>query len=530
VKKKHTIVVSDLHLADAEPIHEARLLWKKFRQDQYFIDDSFQGFLKYLQTHINDKGQDQCLELVLNGDIFDFDSIIKTPEKAGYKITPWEKKFGLDSTQEKSLYKMQQIINDHAKWFLALSKFLLEGNSIVFVIGNHDIELYWPMVQKLIVEAILGGIGGIQQNAVLETFRPQIRFCEFFYISNGDTLIEHGHQYDPYCMAVSPIHPIIKSRGQFKIRLPFGNLANRYMVNQMGLKNPHSDESFVKSAKEFVIFFFRYEFRTQPFMIFTWLIGAIKTLYTSLGEGFRPSVKDPLSYDDRIKKLADRSNAPVGVVLALRENHEHPAVLRPFKILRELWLDRALFLLFIVWACWQIFTTTALFASVSLWWFSIPLFIALPFFFYYAHGVQSDVRRYAGRSIQRAPMSALLAGVRRIVHGHTHHEAHLSIHEIEYLNCGTWSPRFLDVECTKPKGEQNFVWIKADDGERKARLMIWRHQTNEVVEVEGPVAWSEWHAHKFHGGIKKIATASIFGDDEDDEPPQPGEGLGHGKQ
>jgi UDP-2,3-diacylglucosamine pyrophosphatase LpxH len=468
----HSLIVSDLHLADAGEIDTKRPLWKKFRRRDYFIDRDFSLFIK----HMSEKLQGSEIELILNGDIFDFDSITAVPEKSLFSIAKYERTLGMESSENKSLYKIEAIIRDHALWFDTLSEFIHAGHHVIFVIGNHDIELYWPLVQRAIADRL---------HLTAEQMQ-RLRFCDWFYISQGDTLIEHGHQYDPYCMAVNPIYPIIKKQGEYKIRLPFGNLANRYMVNGMGLKNPHSDDSFVKSVMEFVTFFYKYEMRVQPFMIFTWFFGALRTLITSINEGLYPSQKDPLMFLDRIKQIAMRANCTSDEVLAMRENHAHPAVHRPFMVLRELWLDRAFLLMLIVWGCWQIFTTYYLFIGTSVWWFIVPLLVAIPFFIYYAHGVQSDVRKNAMKAFTHAPLSAKTVGVKRVVHGHTHVETHFMLDDIEYLNTGTWSPRFRDPECLFPFGEKHFVWIDGANN-RNINLFIWKN--NSIIPwSDGPVA------------------------------------------
>ncbi len=458
----HTIAVSDLHLADAEPVHEHNPLWKKFRRKDYFIDQTFAAFLKAMTNEVNGAP----VELVLNGDTFDFDSITALPLSDDFELSYIEKRVGVDSIQDKSLFKINLILRDHHLFVEALSDFIKDGNYLVFVIGNHDAELYWPKVQKAVIDAL----------NLPENLKHNVRFCEWFYIAQGDTLIEHGHQYDPYCLILDPIYPLIKKKGQFKIRLPFGNLANRYMVNQMGLKNPHSDDSFVKSVREFTNFFFEYEMKTQPFMLITWLVGSLRTLFTSINEGLYPTIKDPLTLEDRLKQIAQKANTSIPVVLALRENHAHPAVHRPLMVLKELWLDRAFLLAIIVWGCWQIFTTSNVFVNVSLWWFLVPLMASLPFFLYYAHGVKSDVRKNASKALKRAPLSAKTCNVKKVIHGHTHLEGHLFIEDIEYINTGTWSPRFRDAECEMPYGEMHFAWINGEK-KREMGLFVWRNSS-----------------------------------------------------
>ena len=49
---QHTVVVSDLHLTDAEPVDPRRPLWKRFKQRDLFIDESFARFLEYVHREV----------------------------------------------------------------------------------------------------------------------------------------------------------------------------------------------------------------------------------------------------------------------------------------------------------------------------------------------------------------------------------------------------------------------------------------------------------------------------------------------
>src|SRR5690606_38747561 len=147
--------------------------------------------------------------------------VMSLPKDPGFKVSYIESKTGLGSEEQKSLFKTKVILEEHHVFMDALQEFLHQGNRVVFIIGNHDIEFYWPSVQKEIIKRI--------------TSNPQqeqrVLFCEWFYVSQRDTLIEHGHQYDPYSMCLDPINPIISHKKSYKVRVPFGDLANRFIVN-----------------------------------------------------------------------------------------------------------------------------------------------------------------------------------------------------------------------------------------------------------------------------------------------------------
>lgn len=457
----HTLVVSDIHLADAEPLHPRNPLWKGFKQSHHFIDSSFKAFLDCLQARI-----DEPIELVLNGDIFDFDSVMAVPKDSPIRFTWLERLRGLSSEEPKSRFKMKIILESHPIWFQALKDFITAGNRVVFVIGNHDLELHWPSVRQDILSYL----------DLPEEKKGDVKFCEWFYISNQDTLIEHGNQYDAYCLCSNPIHPLIKKGSKIIVRLPFGNLAGKYMVNGMGLMNPHATNSYIKETVwEYLVFYFKYVIRTQPFLLWTWFWGAFVTLAYSLSEGFLPAMSDPLTVDARIEDIANRSNASVLMVLALKEVHVHPAIFNPLKILRELWLDRAILLGIIFFGSFQFATFLNVFAHFSFWWFVGLVVLLMPLFIFYARSVRSEVEITQEAAFELAPLSAQITKVKRIVQGHTHLEKHSRVEGVEVLNTGTWSPAYRDVECTQPFGRKCFAWIKPGNpgGSRVAELYEW---------------------------------------------------------
>ena len=456
----HTYVLSDIHLSDAEPHDPRRPLWKRFKRADLFVDPTFERLLQDIRAR-HAPGE---VELVLNGDIFDFDSVMTLPPKGRFKTSWLERARGLAPESHKAVFKMEIILRDHARWVAALADFVRAGHAAVFVIGNHDLELHWPDVQATL-RAALG---------LTEAEQARVRICEWFYISNGDTLITHGNQYDSYCLCQNPVNPTIRGAGEPRIRQPFGNIAGKLMLNGMGLFNPHVDGSFIKSIREYIDFYFRYVMRVQPLLMFSWLWTALATLVVSLREGFLPALTDPLTLEDRVAGIAERSRADPATVRALAALHVHPAIFNPLKILRELWLDRALLLLIIAWASFQVGTMLNLFADASLWWTGVVAAVLIPPFLFYARGVISDVVEVERTIRERLATAAHIAGVERVVMGHTHRELHGHADGVEYLNTGSWSPAFDDVECQIPSGRKCLAVLRPDEsGARTATLCGW---------------------------------------------------------
>ena len=158
------LVVSDLHLADGNTILEG-------------FGDYQQAALEGLLQATNPGrplGQTDDIELIINGDCFDF------------LVTPPYHLHG-SSNSATALNKVEKIIAAHGPFFEALRQFLsLAGRRVTFITGNHDIELRFEPVRKRILEAI-----GEAKDA------EAITFCSTrFYRPLPDVYIEHGNYYD----------------------------------------------------------------------------------------------------------------------------------------------------------------------------------------------------------------------------------------------------------------------------------------------------------------------------------------------
>lgn len=467
-----TAVISDLHLSEAEPVNLRFPLWKKFKTRQFFFDDIFENFLK----HIEEKAQGAPIELILNGDIFDFDSVMALPEQPTFHVNWLERHRGLFPRQERSRFKIEKILKDHADFMQALREFILRGHRVVFVIGNHDLELHFPEVQDEVLQAL----------KLPDKMTEQVRFVEWFYISNQDTLVEHGNQYDPYCLCEDPINPFARGYNYIYLKLPFGNLACRYISNGMGFFNPHVDTNYIMTLSEYIKFFFKYIWKAQPGLVFTWLWGSLATLVHASFDRLSAPIRNPLRIEDRVSLIAKKANAEDRMVRELKELFADPAASDPMLLARELWLDRAFIVLIAFFLIFQLMVFVRSVYEASFFWAFIPLFALLPFFLFYSKSISSLVSSYKEPDDRVLAMASAITKVKRIIYGHTHITRHEIIGSVEHLNSGCWSPAFLDVECTKPLDQKTFIWIyPGENNSRQAELMRFLDGKSEVI---GPMA------------------------------------------
>jgi Calcineurin-like phosphoesterase len=175
---KVVYVVSDLHLGPGWlPSGELDPL------EDFTADAEFAQFLTVIGT------MGSPVELVIAGDFLE--SCQTLPE-----IGLASPEDSLGSTEAESIRRTKVILGQsperstgHPRVFAALRRFMMEGNSITIIAGNHDIDLLWDGVWALVFDAIYPpGAWG------------DLRLVDYSYRlgdgERGRVYIEHGHEHD----------------------------------------------------------------------------------------------------------------------------------------------------------------------------------------------------------------------------------------------------------------------------------------------------------------------------------------------
>jgi len=158
------LIISDLHLADGHPVLDG------FGDNQ---QSTLEGLLNAASPN-GPLGHAQDVELIINGDCFDF--LVTPPHDTGGTMNA-----------SLALEKLNSIIAAHHAFFEALRIFIkLPGRHITFLTGNHDVELCFAQVRARIYEAI-----GVEKGSQALYFCPTR-----FYRPLPDVYIEHGNHYD----------------------------------------------------------------------------------------------------------------------------------------------------------------------------------------------------------------------------------------------------------------------------------------------------------------------------------------------
>ena len=238
-KGADTYIVSDLHLS--EGIQPGSL--RASRLEAFFYDEEFRNFCQSIIKRSSERGRTAVL--VLNGDVFDFLSVLKTPEEGIHgPLTRTDREFGLGYTEADSVWKMGLIAKGHPLFFDGLASVLAAGHQLAFIRGNHDLELFWPGVQASIEESLEAALGRIGHTEHLSRAHSAVSFHDWFLYEEGRYWIEHGNQYErsnAVQYGLNPIQPPEYHRhGAFQLDYPIGSIFVRYVYNKLRLIDPYT--------------------------------------------------------------------------------------------------------------------------------------------------------------------------------------------------------------------------------------------------------------------------------------------------
>ena len=173
------IVLSDLHIG-AGRVDQGNLL------EDFVQDDALIGLISQLEEESQTRGLP--MELVLNGDIFEFWQVPAVEENESYVPSKrYAARRYLRTREEDSCRRMRLIIQGHPSLFAVLARFIQSEaprRTLTIIKGNHDVQLHWEGVQTIIRQAL--GATKERYDLVLLPSRS---------ISREGVYIEHGSEY-----------------------------------------------------------------------------------------------------------------------------------------------------------------------------------------------------------------------------------------------------------------------------------------------------------------------------------------------
>ena len=501
------IVISDLHLSVGYNDQTGRYS----RNEDFFFDEEFKRFLEYLQ-----KAKSPKKHLIIAGDLFDFLQVdgCKTKEldeKGGvpFKITPKERKFGLGTEEDKTVWKLGVIAKGHNVFFQALGNFLSKGNRLSIITGNHDIELYWKKVKKELVNRIIEFKNSQVTNQQIE---DRIDFYPWFYYDKDyKTYIEHGNQYDRLNSFQYFLHPLLED-GSDKLWLPFGSFFVRYFFNKLEASNPFADNikpptKYMRWAwKEDKLQFLKNIFLYLPTMIRVFLKGG------KLSKAKKELLEK--ENDKQLDELAQKFGLPSDAVTKI-----YSLKARPFtrnKLLNILTFSTFSFIIIAIIVSIVLFFPFKRSLQTSLYSFGlliVPIARWVLKFFqkdpfkktlvkvleWIQKHLKVPIAEWVLKFLQQDPFEEIRPKIKAyledvgtdveiIVFGHTHDpdikDIRIVDKEFRYFNTGTWTIVLSEEERIIREAKQfAFVWIKEEDGKPQATLNRWNDSLKQPEKV-----------------------------------------------
>lgn len=219
-KKYIKIVVSDCHLGAGTHLSDGAINpLEDFRKDDKFVE--------FLEFYSSGEYEGAGVELVINGDFFDM-------------LQTRASNFPYEILETVAVHKIKLILRGHPKVIKALQRFIAKGHHVKMIWGNHDAGLWWPGVQK----------------EILNTISNRIDICLSEYEFDG-VRIEHGHQYE-IMHQFDTTHMFFQSKGRTVLNYPFGSFFVAGFLTRLKLRRNYITQvvPFSKFLRWGVIFDF----------------------------------------------------------------------------------------------------------------------------------------------------------------------------------------------------------------------------------------------------------------------------------
>ncbi len=285
MKSRRYLVVSDLHLTSGKDPQSG--VWAP--TEDFFWDEEFRDFLAHYSADGNST-------LIINGDLFDFLKVLVFPtpaEMISYRIPESDvnRAYGLRCSEAAGVFQIDKIVDGHPVLFRSVVDFLLAGNQVIILKGNHDVQLFWGAVQERVITRLEELTPAQKKGAI----RKRLQFLPWCYLVPGLLYVEHGNQYEyttSFRNFLHPELPVSYAGTSKQIELDLSGFLVRYVLNKLKPVDPLSD-SIRPQSKYFSMFW-----QAHPFLFLTTIGTTVKYVLKafsqarelnagSLGEAFQ---------------------------------------------------------------------------------------------------------------------------------------------------------------------------------------------------------------------------------------------------
>ena len=305
---KFKIVVSDLHLGAGYAAQGNSL-------EDFSTDQDFAALLAGIAAESDRDGAD--VELLVNGDAFE---MLQVPNKDTFDpAMAYPAQDYHSSSEPDSARKMALIVAGHRPFFEALARFLQAGpprRTCTFIKGNHDVNLHWPAVQRIIRHAA----GATGDRSVLMAFEER-------RVSREGIYVEHGNQYAELVDRLEDMEEPHDHEKPGQLALPPGSWFVMDVFNEVERERYWVDG--VKPITALIWYALAYDFAFAARSIATLiraLPGLLDEIVFAVGESRAGELAGQLEDPEQVAELATRYetdeafraqfNAEVGRLLA----------------------------------------------------------------------------------------------------------------------------------------------------------------------------------------------------------------------
>ncbi|MBI5544855.1 MAG: hypothetical protein HY901_13275, partial [Deltaproteobacteria bacterium] len=296
----------------------------------------------------------------------------------------------------------------------------------VYVLGNHDRELHFPKVQRVLEDALEAR--GAPKGA--------LRIEPWFFYAPGEIYAEHGQQYDHYGSFRYLLWPVVRQGGEDAIAVSMGNLSNRLLMSRMGYFNPHASD-YILNVFAYVAHWLRCYAFTRRSLALNWFLGSLLVIFQMLRTR-RLLRRAPPQHVERLAQVARQKGLKPAAVRALARLQSKPITGRLYRLVRELWIDRALI------AAVMTMTTLGLWLSSAPTWAKVlvPLSTFPLLYFIYEALVEGETIFTIETTIPRlARTISRVLPARVVTFGHTHKPRQIPLsRDAVFVDTGTWAP------------------------------------------------------------------------------------------
>jgi len=466
------VLLSDVHLGSDLVTHVRPWARTSWLTSEAAVDDQLVSLLAH---HRRQRGE-RPLCVVMAGDFLDLVGVSLSPPAVPLRTTPnfEEQQYGLGSAADHVVHKVWAIARRHPRVFRALMELLADGNRLVVVRGNHDIELYWHSAQRALIEAICEHA----PEAERAELAARIAIQPWFFVVEGLLYVEHGHQFDAMCSYGDPLLSTCPRDSRRIRQVPFSVMLRNVARPTRGLSTARYEHTSFGGYLGLLVALGCYGSlriavrfaRAAARLVGTWLSHV-------RGDGCRRRHAAAV----RKARFAARERVSSEQLVALESLYVKPASHSLAFVLRSIYLDRVLACvgaaLFVVLAALVARSSGALDGVL----FGLP---AALFVGYACIGVDRGLVP-TQRMQSSAVRIAALFGARWVVMGHTHKPV---VQELpagaRYVNLGHWGEDDLPEERALHQTTTcTYLHVRLDGASYRADLMRWDAASGSALAI-----------------------------------------------